>query len=169
MYKQGEGEISPKKTNLYKIREGVSIHANEMKLAYVDSSLERPAITVMDSGDAQKYLKEIWTDICLRESFYVLLLAQSNRVKGHVLVSFGGVGATVVEPMQVVGAAILSNTKRIIVAHNHPSGLTTPSDSDKSLTSRIRAAASYYQIELLDHLIITGNDGYYSFGDNGII
>ena len=56
----------------------------------------------------------------------------------------------------------------IIICHNHPSGNKEPSEADKRITAKIKEASSYFDISLLDHLIITDN-GYYSFADNGIL
>jgi DNA repair protein RadC len=56
----------------------------------------------------------------------------------------------------------------MILVHNHPSGNLKPSKADEELTFKIRAAARYFDINVLDHLIIT-SEGYYSFGDEGLL
>jgi len=56
----------------------------------------------------------------------------------------------------------------MILVHNHPSGNLTPSDADLSITKKLRDAATYLEIMVLDHVII-GDKNYYSFADNGNI
>ena len=56
----------------------------------------------------------------------------------------------------------------IIVAHNHPSGNLTASQSDIDLTKKLKEAGKFLEIQLLDHLIMAGSK-YYSFADEGII
>jgi DNA repair protein RadC len=56
----------------------------------------------------------------------------------------------------------------IILCHNHPSGSLKPSKADEELTFKIKEAAKYFDIKVLDHLIVS-DDGYYSFADEGIL
>jgi len=62
-----------------------------------------------------------------------------------------------------------ANASGIIICHNHPSGNVQPSESDLSLTKKIKEAASLMDVQLLDHLIIIPEGGYYSVADEGII
>lgn len=78
------------------------------------------------------------------------------------LVHIGTVNQSIAEPRDIFKPVLLSNSTRYIVAHNHPSGDTTPSTQDKLLTKKLKAAGELLGIELLDHLIIGGNC-YYSF------
>jgi DNA repair protein RadC len=64
--------------------------------------------------------------------------------------------------------AIKSLSKGVIIAHNHPSGEKKPSSADVSMTKNMKTALGLFNIELVDHMIIT-KDGYYSFLDNGTI
>lgn len=54
------------------------------------------------------------------------------------------------------------------LCHNHPSGSLKPSKADEELTFKIKEAAKYFDIKVLDHLIVS-DDGYYSFADEGIL
>lgn len=82
------------------------------------------------------------------------------------LVHIGTVNQSIAEPRDIFKPVLLSNSTRYIVAHNHPSGDTTPSTQDKLLTKKLKAAGELLGIELLDHLIIGGNC-YYSFKEEG--
>ena len=57
----------------------------------------------------------------------------------------------------------------MIVAHNHPSGNTQPSESDRRITEQIKKACDLIDIMLLDHLIILPGEDYLSLADEGII
>jgi len=96
----------------------------------------------------------------------VLLLNRANRVLGFVKISEGGVSGTVVDPKKIFQIALKANASGIILAHNHPSGNTTPSASDESITAKIVAAGKFLEISVLDHLIIT-SEQYFSFSDEG--
>jgi DNA repair protein RadC len=102
------------------------------------------------------------------EAFAVMYLNQANRVIRHELISNGGITGTVADIRLILKNALLYNANQIIVAHNHPSGNRNPSQADRELTFKLREAASFMDIKLLDHLIIAGN-GYLSMGDEGII
>ena len=56
----------------------------------------------------------------------------------------------------------------MVLVHNHPSGSLKPSRADEELTTKIKEAAKYFDIKVLDHLIIT-SEGYYSFADEGLL
>jgi len=100
------------------------------------------------------------------EEFWVLLLNKSNRIIERVKVSQGGVGGTMVDPKLVLKNAVERLASAIIVIHNHPSGNPKPSDKDIALTEKLKNASSYFDITLLDHVIITDGECY-SFADNG--
>lgn len=80
----------------------------------------------------------------------------------------GTVNQVSVHPREVIKAAINSGATAIILAHNHPSGDTTPSKADIDITRQIAEAAKLVNIKVLDHLIISKNT-VYSFKDHGII
>ena len=64
--------------------------------------------------------------------------------------------------------ALLCNASRIMVAHNHPSGDSSPSREDKKSTMKIKEACDLMGISLLDHIII-GEDEYFSFKAEGLL
>ncbi len=143
---------------------------SEIDLVYrtkVKSS-ERPLIT--SSKSAYGILVECWDPdkIEFIEQFKVLLLSQSNKVLGMYQVSSGGIAGTVVDIRLLFAAALKANAVGLIIAHNHPSGKTAPSEADKGITRKIKAAGELLDIKLLDHLIVTA-ENYYSFSDEGAL
>jgi DNA repair protein RadC len=96
-----------------------------------------------------------------QEQFAVLLLDVKNRVLGSRVVSIGTATKTIAHPRDVFREAIRQNAARVIIAHNHPSGILDPSMEDLALTREFLQAASILDIPLLDHLIL-GNGSYLS-------
>lgn len=96
-----------------------------------------------------------------QECFYVILLNVAGYARGIELVHRGTMTGMVVHPREVYRLAVATGADAIICAHNHPSGTLKPSDSDKQLTSTLRAAGEILGITLADHLIVTAK-GFYS-------
>ena len=101
------------------------------------------------------------------EEFWVLYLNNSNKVLSKIQLGKGGITGTVVDVRLVFKAAIEMCATGLILCHNHPSGTLVPSDADKQITKKLKAAGQHLDIQVLDHIIITEN-GFYSFNDDGI-
>ena len=124
-------------------------------------------IKVSCSRDAYEALLASWSeDIEYREEFKVILLNRASKILGIAKVSEGGIAGTVCDAIIIMQAAILSNATAIILAHNHPSGSTIPSQADNDLTSKIKGFCGFIDITLQDHIIVT-QEGYFSFADEG--
>jgi len=102
------------------------------------------------------------------ERFGILLLNTKNNVLGVHVLSVGTVNASLVSPRDVYQSALLANAVQIIAFHNHPSGDSTPSKEDVSITKRLVEAGKIIGIELVDHIVI-GDNNFYSFKSNGLI
>jgi len=126
---------------------------------------EKPKIA--SSLDAFGLIKSDLSDLP-HEEFWVLLLNRANRVIKKKRVSEGGVTGTVADPKIIYKMALEELACGIIVAHNHPSGNLTASQSDIDLTKKLKEAGKFLEIQLLDHLIVA-NQKYFSFADEGII
>ncbi|UOY05726.1 JAB domain-containing protein [Muricauda sp. SCSIO 64092] len=144
---------------------------NEIQISYKEKIKVSDAPSVRSSEDAAQILYELWDKetIGLQESFKVLLLNNSNKVKGIYELSKGGISATIVDVRILFATVLKSLSVGIIIAHNHPSGKLKESHADLELTRKIKKAASYFDITVLDHLIITPNGEYYSFADEGLM
>lgn len=102
------------------------------------------------------------------EEFWILYLNNSNRIIHKCQLSKGGITGTVVDTRLVFKVAIEHNATGVILAHNHPSGVLYPSESDRQITKKLKVAGENLDIRVLDHLIIT-EKAYYSFADDGIL
>lgn len=121
-------------------------------------------------GGSRDAFHQLGTDLSdlTHEEFWVLLLNRANRVIKKKRVSEGGVSGTVVDPKIIFKMAVEELSSGIVVAHNHPSGNLTASQSDIDLTKKLKEAGRVLEIQLLDHLIIAGQK-YFSFADEGMI
>ena len=127
--------------------------------------INRPALK--DSKDVAQYMQAILKDHN-NELFGVIYLNQANRVNDFEIVSQGGITGTVADPRLILKKALEKNAVSLILCHNHPSGSLKPSRADQELTTKIKEAAKYFDIKVLDHLIVS-EEGYYSFADEGLL
>jgi len=83
-------------------------------------------------------------------------------------VSEGGITGTVADPRIILKKALEQDAVSLVLCHNHPSGSLKPSKADEDLTRKIKQAALFFDIKILDHLIVS-DAGYYSFADEGLL
>lgn len=141
----------------------------EIMVSY--KSRRKDIVKITGSHDAFVVLYPLFdtNTIGLREEFLILLLNRANNVLGWFKLSFGGTTSTVVDPKIIFMLALKTNACSIILCHNHPSGNLKPSDTDISITNRIKEAAKLLEMSLLDHLIISPEGSYYSFANERIL
>jgi len=97
-----------------------------------------------------------------------VFLNRSNRVNHFEIISKGGITGTVADPRIILKKALEEDAVSLILCHNHPSGSIKPSRADEELTAKIKEAARFLDIKVLDHIIVS-EYGYYSFADEGVI
>jgi len=129
------------------------------------SYLQKPIMST--SRDLASYLQSLFQDHS-REIFAVAFLNQANRINHIETVSEGGITGTIADPRIILKKALEENAVSIILCHNHPSGSLKPSRQDEEITKKIKAAAKYFDIKVLDHIIVS-ESGYFSFADEGIL
>ena len=127
--------------------------------------LEKPMIR--DSTEIATYLKSVLQDYRL-EIFAVVFLNRANKINHFEIISQGGITGTVADPRIILKKALEMDAVNIILCHNHPSGSLKPSRADEELTAKIKEASSYFDIKVLDHIIVS-EEGYFSFADRGIL
>jgi DNA repair protein RadC len=127
--------------------------------------LEKPVIR--DSTEIANYLKVVFQDYRL-EIFAVVFLNRANKINHFEIISQGGITGTVADPRIILKKALEMDAVNIILCHNHPSGSLKPSRADEELTAKIKEASSYFDIKVLDHIIVS-EEGYFSFADRGIL
>jgi DNA repair protein RadC len=120
---------------------------------------------ITSSQDAYELLYPRLRDLS-QEMFLVILLDRRAKVISVEEVHIGGMAAMVVDPKVVFQRALERKASSIILSHNHPSGLPSPSQEDIRLTEKMKAAGNFLDISVLDHVII-GEGTYFSFADEG--
>lgn len=131
-----------------------------------DSNEENDRQVVSSAVEAYQHVRHL--EKMDREYFVALHLDARNGLIGIETVSIGSLTATIVHPREVLKAALLCNSAGFIVAHNHPSGDSTPSTEDRDTTRRLARAGELMGIPLLDHIIITPNS-YFSFREKSLL
>lgn len=129
------------------------------------ASIEKAVVT--SSSDVASYLQTSLRDY-RHEVFAVIFLNRANKINDFKIISEGGITGTVADPRVILKRALEEDAVSLILCHNHPSGSLKPSRADEELTHKIKEAAKYFDIKVLDHLIVS-DDGYYSFADEGIL
>ncbi len=104
--------------------------------------------------------KDIWeamSDIrsSKKEHFVVFYLNARNQETEREIISVGTVNASLVHPREVFEGAIKNNTTSIILAHNHPSGDTEPSQDDIEITKKLVHAGKILDIRVVNHVVVT--------------
>ena len=124
-------------------------------------------LIVRDSREIALYLQRSFQDLN-REIFAVVFLNRSNRINHIEIVSEGGITGTVADPRIILKKALQEEAVNLILCHNHPSGSLKPSRADAELTLKIKEASKYFDIRVMDHIIVS-EQGYFSFADEGIL
>ncbi|WP_409370532.1 RadC family protein [Lysinibacillus sp. 38-6] len=123
--------------------------------------------TVRSPQDAAAYLMPDMTSLS-QEHFVVLFLDVKNQIIHKKTIFIGGLNASIVHPREIFREAVKRSAASIICAHNHPSGVPTPSPEDIEVTKRIQEAGFIIGIELLDHVII-GDHQFISLKEKGFM
>ncbi|AIW98454.1 JAB domain-containing protein [Klebsiella pneumoniae] len=136
-------------------------------LTLLDRHLRETGVAFTSTQAARDWLKLKMAGL-EREEFMVLYLNQQNRLIAHETLFAGSISSTEVHPREVVKRALYFNAAAVILAHNHPSGDTTPSQADKTITQRLVQALQLVDIRVPDHLIVGGTQ-ILSFAEHGLL
>jgi len=103
-----------------------------------------------------------------QEVFLALFLDTQHRVIVMEELFHGTLGQTSVYPREVVKRALAHNAAAVILAHNHPSGVTEPSQADQLLTHALEQALALVDVRVLDHFVVAGGQ-ILSFAEQGLL
>ena len=120
---------------------------------------------LVSSRSSADHLRAFLMKEAQRERFAIIYLnAQNEIIKTEVLFE-GSISTSAVYPREVIMKVLENQASRIIIGHNHPSGCTSPSSSDRNLTIKLSEALGAIDVDLLDHIIV-GGENYFSFADH---
>jgi DNA repair protein RadC len=136
----------------------------------------RSELMRQDMGTARNVYEYLASELRFetQEVLCVLLLDARRRLIRMERIATGTLTRVITHARNVFSSAVRLNAFKIILAHNHPSGSTQPSEHDKNLTQAIAEAGQVLGIPLVDHVIIGAADAdspkpYYSFAENGFL
>ncbi|MEB4602842.1 RadC family protein [Raoultella ornithinolytica] len=134
-------------------------------LTLLECQLREPGASFTSSNAVRDWLRLNLATL-EREEFTALFLDNQHRLIAHETLFTGTINHTQVHPREVVKAGLKHNCAAVIVAHSHPSGEAEPSQADRKITERLRAALELVEIRLLDHLVVGGME-IISFSERG--
>ena len=158
-------------TNRLRMTAGLGVKLSERIQAAAEISRRLSAANnaveevITSNDDVVKIMRPLLKDL-KHEECWAIYLTNSNRIVERCRISQGGIQATVVDHRLIVKRALELLSTRLIIVHNHPSGSATPSGADFDITTKIREATSLFDIQLLDHIIISATESY-SFKSSG--
>lgn len=139
------------------------------KFSLVSEPTSFDRVQIKDSFDCYNSLVNLFDNLDIFESFYVVFLNRANITTGYALISQGGISGTIVDLRLIGKYALESLCSSVILAHNHPSGNLTPSDDDKKVTKKIKEALALFDIHVIDHIILSPTNNYFSFADKELL
>ncbi len=148
----------------------ITYKTNIDKLTLGREKTQIPRVKLTNSKLCYDYLMMLWNKdtIEVHETFAVVFMNQANNTTGWYIVSQGGMTSCLVDIRMLFATALECGAVAMVIAHNHPSGNTRPSDADRNLTNQIKEVGKLHEIRIVDHIIVTA-DGYTSFADEGIL
>ncbi|VEI56954.1 RuvA domain 2-like protein [Pasteurella multocida] len=138
----------------------------EMTKRYLQEELHQ--MQVFDNPNSVRLYLQASLQHKEREVFLVLFLDNQHCLIKQEEMFLGTINMATVHPREIIKAALYCNAAALILAHNHPSGIAEPSESDKCITQKIKNVAELMEIRILDHFII-GKGCYTSFAENGLL
>ena len=162
--------INPQGSGVITMQNDHSIISNlaEISISYSQKIKASDRQSIKHSQDIEQIVRTIFPSIEHREFFYLICLNRANHVLGYHQVSVGGITGTVADIRIIFQTALKANASSIIIVHNHPSGNSSPSNTDCLLTNKIKEAGKLLDIPVLDHLILTA-ESYLSFADESLL
>ncbi|MCC8398245.1 MAG: DNA repair protein RadC [Rickettsia endosymbiont of Labidopullus appendiculatus] len=102
------------------------------------------------------------------EQFRILFLNKKNVLIADEVLSQGTIDQATIYPREIIKRALFNEAGAIILVHNHPSGVSKPSNTDIKLTHKIVETCANVNISVHDHVIIAANE-YFSFKSNMLL
>lgn len=142
----------------------------ELQAKYITRETDLGEVKIRCAESVYDFAKKVYPiQLGYREAVMCVYLNNSNIIIGYSIISIGGLTGTIVDVRLVMQHALLCCATGFIIIHNHPSGTLKPSQGDKNLTEKLKTAGKTLDITLLDHVIITEANGYFSFADENIL
>lgn len=132
-------------------------HIIDQALAILTARLKEKTEPFRNARMVKSYLR-LHLEEKESEHFSVMFLDTQNRLIDYQILFIGTIDSATVSPREIVKAALKLNARSVIVAHNHPSGVASPSQQDIDVTKRLTSALELLDIKMLDHMVIGHNE-----------
>jgi DNA repair protein RadC len=140
---------------------------NEVKVQYSKKIVGKVS-NVQSAVDYCKSIAEFENRMEYQEVFAAVYIDTGNNILCHQIIGIGAISAAMADIRIIISTALKTLATKIILCHNHPSGNLKASNADIKLTKEIKNAALFFNIEVIDHIILT-KESYYSFADDCIL
>lgn len=129
---------------------------SKVKLQLIrDKNFSYNSRQIKSSQDIVDYINSIeQLEKAAQESAIIICLNSKNQIILYTEVGKGGINYCQIDISLILKVALLCNSQKIILTHNHPSGNPSPSQEDLELTKKIKNIAELMGIQLLDHIIV---------------
>ena len=126
-------------------------------------------IKISNSADFAEKCRGFIDTLLFQEQMIIIALNYGYKIIGYHVLGKGGVSFSPVD-LKIMFMFLLNvpSCSAFAITHNHPSGNRIPSEEDKKITQMAKNAGKMFELNLLDHIIVTENN-YYSFADEGIL
>ncbi len=145
--------------------------ASEVTLGYIRKVAIKDCAKITTAKQAVELIRSFYNDddYYRIEQFGLLCLNNGGRAVSFHMISKGGINSTLADIRVIAQTALLCNASSVILCHNHPSGQMAASNADKLLTDKVKKALDVLDIQVMDHVILCEDMGYYSFADEGLL
>jgi len=124
--------------------------------------------SIGSAKEAANHFRAFFSDASKKERFVVCFLNGQHQVLSTEVLFEGSLTTSAVYPREVITRVLELGSAAILICHNHPSGLTTPSSSDRAVTKKLQTALASIDVDILDHIILAGAN-YLSFADSRLM
>jgi len=145
-----------------------TVSDSEIIAEYVNRFTCKAGESLKTAGEAANHLRSYFSDASKKEKFVVCFLNGQHQVLTTEVLFEGSLTTSAVYPREVITRVIDLGAAAVILAHNHPSGNTTPSSSDRAVTKKLQTALNAIDVETLDHIIV-GHGDHFSFADHRLL
>jgi DNA repair protein RadC len=138
---------------------------NEVKVSYKKGVFGNVSNS-LNAADYCRSIPEFENRMEYQEVFVAVYLDNANNILCHQVIGMGAITATMADIRIIFSTALKTLCTSMVLCHNHPSGTLKASKADFDLTNKVKEAGKLFDIQVLDHIILTKNS-YMSFADEG--
>ena len=154
-------------SGLYHIDGPITEH-QVLSMASEIAQSQLPGTDALTSPDSVRRYLSVKLSHLEHEVFACLWLDNQHRCLNYEEVFRGTIDGATVYPREIVKCALHKNAAAVVFVHNHPSGVSDPSEADRRITERLTAALDLINVRVLDHLVV-GMESTTSFAERGLI